>query len=74
MALSRDEVEVLPNGLKQEAIPVRIVEPMACLIDWLPAIDDHELQIHTATIVNNICSSSLQRWLKINGLPYQISP
>lgn len=40
---------------------VRNVEPIAHLIDWLPGIQDHELQVFTATAITKLCSSSLQR-------------
>ena len=40
---------------------IRNVEPVAHLIDWLPGIEDTELQIYTATVITKLCSSSLQR-------------
>ena len=39
---------------------IRNVEPIAYLVDWLPDIEDDELQIHAATAINKLCSSSLQ--------------
>lgn len=40
---------------------VRNVEPIAHLIDWLPTIENQELQAETTTTINQICTSSLQR-------------
>lgn len=48
------------NGDERESV-VRIVEPIAHLVDWLPEIDDQELQFETAVAINQLCSSSLQR-------------
>lgn len=40
---------------------IRNVEPIAHLIEWLPTIEDQELQYETATKINQISASSLQR-------------
>ena len=50
------------NGEERESV-VRIVEPIAHLVDWLPEIDDQELQFPTAAAINQLCSSSLQRFV-----------
>jgi len=45
----------------EEDAVIRNVEPIEHLIDWLPGIQDHELQVSTATSIAKLCSSSLQR-------------
>ena len=57
MANGRDH----DDGEDHESM-VRNVEPIAHLVDWLPEINDHELQFETASAINQICSSSLQRF------------
>lgn len=54
-------------GDEHEAM-VRIVEPIAHLVDWLPDITDPELQYDTASAINQICSFSLQRHLIVSFL------
>lgn len=61
MAIGRDD----ENGEEHESM-VRNVEPIAYLVDWLPGITDHELQFETASAINKLCSSSLQRLFKDN--------
>lgn len=56
MANGRDH-----DGGEERESMVRNVEPIAHLVDWLPEINDHELQFETASAINQICSSSLQR-------------
>lgn len=56
MANGRDH----DSGEEHESV-VRNVEPVAYLVDWLPDITDDELQFETASAVNKLCSSSLQR-------------
>ena len=48
----------------EEDAVVRNVDPITHLMDWLPGMQDHELQVFTATAITKLCSSSLQR-LKI---------
>jgi len=69
MALGRED----SSGEEEERM-VRNVEPVACLVDWLPAIEDQELQIYLASTVNKICSSSLQRYsfIKNINMPFSI--
>ncbi|XP_046650912.1 neurobeachin-like protein 1 isoform X2 [Daphnia pulicaria] len=55
MANGRDH-----DGGEERESMVRNVEPIAHLVDWLPEINDHELQFETASAINQICSSSLQ--------------
>ena len=40
---------------------IRNVEPITHLIAWLPDIEDQDLQAETASAINQLCSSSLQR-------------
>ena len=40
---------------------IRNVEPITHLIVWLPDIEDQELQVETASAINQLCSSSLQK-------------
>lgn len=48
------------KGDERESV-VRIVEPIAHLVDWLPGIEDQELQFETASAINQLCTTSLQR-------------
>ena len=57
MSKGRDQ----DDGEEHEAM-VRIVEPLAHLVDWLPEINDEDLQFETAFAINELCTSSLQRF------------
>ena len=56
IAMTRD------NEDRGEEYVVRNVESLTHLLDWLPDIEDNELQVHVATVINKLCSSSLQRF------------
>jgi hypothetical protein len=60
LAMARDEEEYRDSE-NVGVLVVRNVESLAHLLNWLPDIEDHELQTHTATEINKLCSSSLQR-------------
>ena len=51
------------RNLENKEQVIRNVEPIAHLIVWLPDIEDQELQAGTASAINQLCSSSLQRLL-----------
>ena len=58
--MARDEEEYR-DAENVDVLVVRNVESLAHLLNWLPDIEDYELQTHTATEINKLCSSSLQR-------------
>ena len=60
LAMARDEEEYR-DAENVDVLVVRNVESLAHLLNWLPDIEDYELQTHTATEINKLCSSSLQR-------------
>lgn len=62
-----DSLIAMSHGRDQDKgdeheLVVRVVEPIAHLVDWLPQIEDEELQFETASSINQLCTSSLQRF------------